>query len=573
MSVPAALRKSPLPPLNDSKPMDAMETTQGAETVHAPAEPNGSNGEEETVTPLIEASEAYPVLEERIFEASSEVLLGFRLLDPTTKLHSKRATQAGLETWADLIAAVSARGVDVRILLTDFEPTVATDLHKLTWAAVRGFHAARANAGDAENSAPGLQVLAAMHEAKIGKMLRWAFWPLVWFRVRRMAHAQGVQPSALMADAPGLAPMLGTRNPGAWPPSFRPPPRLRPATYHQKIAVIDGSFALIGGLDVNERRYDTAAHDRPSDDTWHDLSLGITGPVCADARAHFIDCWNREVKPFNQRVKRLRRFVRNMPALVDRMEAPATSGRPERVDDRRLRFIRTVSRQRRTLTEFAPRSAITEIEQAHIDAIRQAEGMIYIETQFLRSRTIVLELVKAAHRHPNLRLIVLLPSAPQEVLYEDATEPPHRHGEWLQIQCLDDVQKAFGTRAAFYSMVNRYQELATDDRQSIDGHPAVYSHSKVFVVDHRLAIVSSAILNGRFKGGWTTRHYGRPAEGLHAIQMELAQKTHLATEDLTFAYDEAKADRLRVHLKDILSALETLAPTLIDNASRGANHG
>ena len=30
------------------------------------------------------------------------------------------------------------------------------------------------------------------------------------------------------------------------------------------------------------------------------------------------------------------------------------------------------------------------------------------------------------------------------------------------------------------------------------------------------------VLNGRFKGGWTTRHYGRPAEGIHAIQMELA---------------------------------------------------
>ncbi len=32
----------------------------------------------------------------------------------------------------------------------------------------------------------------------------------------------------------------------------------------------------------------------------------------------------------------------------------------------------------------------------------------------------------------------------------------------------------------------------------------------------------SHIVNGRFKGGWTTRHYGRPAEGIHAIQMELA---------------------------------------------------
>ncbi|MGS4990389.1 N-formylglutamate deformylase [Roseibium sp. RP-7] len=82
----------------------------------------------------------------------------------------------------------------------------------------------------------------------------------------------------------------------------------------------------------------------------------------------------------------------------------------------------------------------------------------------------------------------------------------------------------------------------------------------------------TSILNGRFKGGWTTRHYGRPAEGFHAIQMELAQKTHLATEDTPFAYDEAKADRLRAHLKDILSALENLAPSLFQNNTQGANN-
>ncbi len=36
-----------------------------------------------------------------------------------------------------------------------------------------------------------------------------------------------------------------------------------------------------------------------------------------------------------------------------------------------------------------------------------------------------------------------------------------------------------------------------------------------------------SVANGRFKGGWTTRHYGRPTEGLHAIQMELAQSTYM----------------------------------------------
>lgn len=71
-----------------------------------------------------------------------------------------------------------------------------------------------------------------------------------------------------------------------------------------------------------------------------------------------------------------------------------------------------------------------------------------------------------------------------------------------------------------------------------------------------------SVLNGRFKGGWTTRHYGKPETGVHAIQMELAQSTHLTTEDTPFAYDDQKAEALRKHLADILSALNDLAPNL-----------
>jgi len=41
----------------------------------------------------------------------------------------------------------------------------------------------------------------------------------------------------------------------------------------------------------------------------------------------------------------------------------------------------------------------------------------------------------------------------------------------------------------------------------------------------------SHVLNGRFKGGWTTRHYGRPTEGVHAIQMELAMRGYMAEPD------------------------------------------
>ncbi|NML76643.1 N-formylglutamate deformylase [Rhizobium sp. S-51] len=69
----------------------------------------------------------------------------------------------------------------------------------------------------------------------------------------------------------------------------------------------------------------------------------------------------------------------------------------------------------------------------------------------------------------------------------------------------------------------------------------------------------TAIVNGRFKGGWTTRHYGKPESGVHAIQMELAQSSHLTTEEPPFAYDPDRAERLRNHLKSILERIEEIA--------------
>ena len=72
----------------------------------------------------------------------------------------------------------------------------------------------------------------------------------------------------------------------------------------------------------------------------------------------------------------------------------------------------------------------------------------------------------------------------------------------------------------------------------------------------------SHVTNGRFKGGWTTRHYGRPETSIHAIQMELAQSTYLTTESPPWDFDEDKATSLRHRLGQILMALDGLAPSL-----------
>ncbi|WP_299030866.1 N-formylglutamate deformylase [uncultured Sulfitobacter sp.] len=69
----------------------------------------------------------------------------------------------------------------------------------------------------------------------------------------------------------------------------------------------------------------------------------------------------------------------------------------------------------------------------------------------------------------------------------------------------------------------------------------------------------TTVLNGRFKGGWTTRHYGKPDTGIHAIQMELAQSTYLTSESQPWTYDDIKATRLRRPLSRLLGKLAHIA--------------
>ncbi|SEF55787.1 N-formylglutamate deformylase [Bosea lathyri] len=75
----------------------------------------------------------------------------------------------------------------------------------------------------------------------------------------------------------------------------------------------------------------------------------------------------------------------------------------------------------------------------------------------------------------------------------------------------------------------------------------------------------SQVTNGRFKGGWITRHYGRPDEHVHALQMEIALSAYLAEEAPPWAFDAAKAASLQTALADIIDA--ALAAAVIHERS------
>jgi len=70
----------------------------------------------------------------------------------------------------------------------------------------------------------------------------------------------------------------------------------------------------------------------------------------------------------------------------------------------------------------------------------------------------------------------------------------------------------------------------------------------------------SHIVNGRFKGGWITRHYGKPDEGVNAFQMELACRGYMADPakpdetNWPAQYDAAFAGPIRKILKSILES-------------------
>lgn len=71
----------------------------------------------------------------------------------------------------------------------------------------------------------------------------------------------------------------------------------------------------------------------------------------------------------------------------------------------------------------------------------------------------------------------------------------------------------------------------------------------------------SMVCNGRFKGGYITRAYGQPKENIHAIQLELSQRTYM--HELAMTYNDEIAQQVQPKLK-------ALVQTLIDFAQQPA---
>ena len=74
----------------------------------------------------------------------------------------------------------------------------------------------------------------------------------------------------------------------------------------------------------------------------------------------------------------------------------------------------------------------------------------------------------------------------------------------------------------------------------------------------RTSRLSNAV-DGRFKGGYITRHYDRPAEHIHAVQMEMCQSLYMQ-EESPFAYLPARAVNVQPLLREMLQIMRNWKP-------------
>lgn len=411
---------------------------------------------------LVTAAEAYPVFERCFLNAQTEIRMSFRIFDLRTKLRSAEARQIG-ETWFDLIAHTLRRGVAIHVVLADFDPIAATQLHFGTWRSVRQF-TFLAEAAPIDR----LTVAAARHPARA------SFWPRLagHMMLRRhlvtlIARINALAPQQrrrIIQQLPGLRPYR-TRDAMRLGPQWHLP-HLFPVTHHQKLAVFDRTHLYIGGLDLDERRFDTPSHGRSAPQTWQDVQCLVEGPVVQAAQTH---------------LERFLEVVENRSA-----PAPKTPG-----------FLRTISsRPVRQRLRIAPRTRINEVEGAHLSGARQAERLIYLETQFFRDRKFARALAQRARACRSLHLILLLPVAPDDVAFSWSQSGDARFGEFLQSRCLRILRRGFGARLLVVSPV-KPRKSDSDGRDALEDAPIIYVHSKVSVFDDSRAIVSSANLNGR----------------------------------------------------------------------------
>jgi phosphatidylserine/phosphatidylglycerophosphate/cardiolipin synthase-like enzyme len=220
--------------------------------------------------------------------------------------------------------------------------------------------------------------------------------------------------------------------------------------HHEKLVVVDGRVAFVGGIDLSllggDRR-DESAHPPRDSLGWHDAASRVEGPAVADVARHFATRWAE--------------------VTGEQLDVgdTATTGEVE------LQVVRTVPN---AVYDRIPHGDFRILE-SYLRALRAAERLIYLESQFLWSPELV-EVLAGKLRNPpddDFRLVVVLPAKP-------------KNGN-------DDTRGQLGVLLDADGGGGRF--LACSLWQPGRGGQPVYVHAKIGIVDDRWLTVGSANLN------------------------------------------------------------------------------
>jgi phosphatidylserine/phosphatidylglycerophosphate/cardiolipin synthase-like enzyme len=228
--------------------------------------------------------------------------------------------------------------------------------------------------------------------------------------------------------------------------------------HHEKLVVVDDETAFVGGIDLTGfggNRLDESGHPRRDGLGWHDTAVRLGGPVVADVARHFRMRWHTVVGP------ELPEPEPNEPAAAgDTLEAQLVRTVPERLYD-------------------PCRDGEWSILESYLRALRAAERLVYLESQFLWSPEVTFVLAEKLRRPPcdDFRVIALLPAHPNNGADDSRG----------QVGLLIEADKEAGEDTTRFLACTLYQP-------GPGGNP-VYVHSKAAVIDDEWLTIGSANLN------------------------------------------------------------------------------
>lgn len=261
------------------------------------------------------------------------------------------------------------------------------------------------------------------------------------------------------------------------------------ASQHEKVVIVDGDLAFLGGIDLCDHRWDDRHHlviDPRRHDLngepcgpYHDVQAVVRGPVVAELVTGFAERWRDAGGAELPAPLTPSRAPREWPRFPN--ELPLTS---ERV---------AISRTRGGHADGSgPREA--QIRDLFIEAIHRAERTIYIETQYFTSRALVDALARRFEdtTRPRLEVVMVLPRRCEGVLEQAAVQGPQRSALVYLSQIAARTGHALGV---FCPGAEPCAGEAEDE-----GRVITYVHSKLVIVDDRFLTIGSANLTNRSMG-------------------------------------------------------------------------